>query len=87
MASYSDYLDTDYLPGDIYRASASQYHKDPVLAGKYIENKRWKFKPDDEGTAFQDFLALSRNPDLLMQGFMQMPGIKDMNEKAAMLGG
>lgn len=86
MYSYSDYLDTDYLPGDIYRASVSTI-KDPALAGKYIENKRWKFKPDDEGTAFQDFLALSRNPDVLMQGFMQMPGIKEMNEKAAMLGG
>ena len=86
MASYSDYLGSDYLPGDLYRSSVSTI-KDPMLAGKYIEGKRWKFKPDDQGSAFQKFMAFARNPDLLVQGFMQMPGIKDMNEKAAMFGG
>ena len=82
MASWFDYSDREagYLPGEIYRSTG--------LAGKMMSGtKGWKFQPNDGGSAFGKFLALSKNPDALAQGVMQMPGMKEMNQMATMLGG
>lgn len=80
MTTWFDYSDQEYTPGQVYRATG--------LAGKMRQgSKGWKFQPEDKASAFNQFLALSRNPDALAQGVMQMPGMKQMNEMAAMLGG
>lgn len=61
MASFADYLDSEYpyLPGEIYR----RYPQD-----------RFKFRSKkDAGDLFQTFLALQSNPQALIQSTMQLP--------------
>lgn len=76
MARFSEYIDTEYLPGEIYSAGLSEYLKEPQKKSAYIAEKRFKFKPEkDDGTYFQQFLALQNNPELLgQQAFGSSPG-------------
>lgn len=76
MASFSDYLEQGYLPGQVYRAGLSRYRFEPQAVTEYIADKKFKFKPDkDEGSYFQQFMALQNNPELLAnQAFSSSPG-------------
>ena len=61
MASFADYLDSEYsyLPGDIYRARPRD---------------KFKFRSkNDKGDLFETFLALQANPQALIQSTMQLP--------------
>jgi len=61
MASFADYLDSEYsyLPGEIYRARPRD---------------KFKFRSkNDKGDLFETFLALQANPQALIQSTMQLP--------------
>ena len=76
MARFSEYADTNYLPGEVYSAGLGEYALEPGFKTDYIAEKRFKFKPDkDDGTYFQKFLTLQNNPELLaQQAFGSSPG-------------
>jgi hypothetical protein len=76
MARFSEYIDTEYLPGEVYSSGLGAYSQDPQGKTSYIAGKRFKFKPEkDDGTYFQQFLALQNNPQLLgQQAFGSSPG-------------
>ena len=76
MASYAEYADSGYLPGEVHSAGLSGYGMKPQEQVEYIAKKRFKFKPEkDDGTYFQQFLALQNNPELLgQQAFGSSPG-------------
>ena len=74
MASFADYLDTSYLPGDIYRAGTSQYRQEPQAVTEYIAGKKFKFDPGkDDGSLFQKFLNLQANPESLFLNKIKLP--------------
>lgn len=77
MTRFFEVIDnSDYLPGNIYSAGLNEYQLYPQLRTDYINRKRWKFQPrkeDDDGTAFQKFLALQDNPDVLMPRLPDTP--------------
>ena len=74
MARFSDYVDTDYLPGDVYSAGFSEYRKQPMDVASYIADKKFAFKPDaDGGDRFQQFLALQANPQAFFMGKIKLP--------------
>ena len=86
MARFSEYLDTSYLPGEVYSAGLSDYTLDPQAKIDYITSKRFKFRPQkDEGGYFEQFLNLQKNPELLAQtSFGKSPGFF---EAMSMFGG
>jgi hypothetical protein len=70
MASFSDYLDTAYLPGQVYSAGLSDSTASPQDKMTYMTNKKFKFKPgSDAGEYFQQFLALQNNPEDSIDGW------------------
>ena len=78
LRSYSDYLDQDFTPGEINRASVSVYDLDPMKEAEYIAKLRWDFAPkiDSRGMAtdaFQEFMKLRANPDAFLTGKMKLP--------------
>lgn len=76
MARFAEYIDASYLPGEVYSAGLSGYGMKPQEQTEYIAQKRFKFKPkEDGGEYFQQFLALQNNPQLLgQQAFGSSPG-------------
>ena len=76
MARFSDYIDTGYLPGEVYSSGLDAYSLFPQLKADYLSSKRFKFQPKDDtdsGERFQTFLALQQNPEALMSKDMQLP--------------
>jgi hypothetical protein len=74
MASFSDYLDTAYLPGQVYSAGLSDSTASPQDKMTYMANKKFKFKPgSDAGEYFQQFLALQNNPETALMAGIQLP--------------
>lgn len=74
MARFSEYLDTKYLPGEVYGAGLSEYRDRPQEVVDYLAAKKFKFTPDtDDGTYFQTFLALQNNPEALFESKLQVP--------------
>jgi len=74
MARFSEYLDAQYLPGEVYSAGLSEYRSDPQAVSEYIAKKRFKFDSDaDDGTYFQRFLALQQNPEALFNRSAKLP--------------
>ena len=75
MARYAQYVDSDYLPGDLRTSGLDEYNLYPMLKTDYMANKLWKFQPqkDDSGESFQTFLALQNNPEALFRSKMQLP--------------
>jgi hypothetical protein len=73
MARFADYLDSDYLPGDVRRSSYGDASPFSVL--NYELSKRVKFKPESNiaGRFMQEFQALSENPDFLANSSMKLP--------------
>ena len=74
MARFSEYVDSDYLPGDVYSIGLSDSGLLPQEKMTYMTNKRFKFKPNsDAGDSFQRFLALQNNPEALLMSGIQLP--------------
>jgi hypothetical protein len=74
MASFAEYIDADYLPGEVYSAGLSGYGMKPQEQTEYIAQKRFKFKPEkDDGSFFEQFLALQSNPQAVLMKNMNLP--------------
>ena len=73
MARFSDYLETDYLPGEVRRSSYGD--ASPFSALAYELSKRFKFKPQSDvaGKYMSEFAALSDNPNYLINSSIQLP--------------
>jgi hypothetical protein len=73
MARFADYLDSDYLPGNVRRSSFGDASPSSVL--NYELSKKVKFKPRTNvaGKFMQEFSALSNNPNSLTNYAMQLP--------------
>jgi len=73
MSRFSEYLDYDYLPGDVKFSGLSEYRQRPQEVIDYLTEKQFKFVPTDSGTQFQNFLALQANPLLLTEKAVRLP--------------
>lgn len=74
MARFADYLDSDYLPGEVRRGVYGD--ASPFSALEYELNKRVKFKPksDIAGKYLEEFMQLYQNPNALAERDMRLPG-------------
>jgi len=80
MARFSDYLDSSYLPGEVYNSGLSEYREDPQFIVDYLTKKKFKFDADElqdslvkPGSSFQRFLNLQNNPESLFTSKMRLP--------------
>jgi hypothetical protein len=74
MARFSEYLDADYLPGEVYSVGLSDSGLLPQEKMRYMANKKFKFQPkSDAGEYFQQFLALQSNPETALMSGIQLP--------------
>lgn len=75
MARFSEYVDSDYLPGEIRSAGLSDYQLFPQDKTEYIAKKLFKFQPNKDATGdlFQRFLALQKDPEVLFKASTPMP--------------
>jgi hypothetical protein len=73
MARFADYLDSDYLPGNVRRSFYGDASPFSVL--NYELSKRVKFSPqtDIAGKFMKEFSALSNNPNSLVDSSMRLP--------------
>jgi hypothetical protein len=76
MARFSEYVDSNYLPGEIRSAGLSDYRLSPqAKTGVHGGKKLFKFQPDQKktGDLFQRFLALQKDPEVLFKASAPMP--------------
>jgi hypothetical protein len=75
MARFSEYVDSNYLPGEIRSAGLSDYRLSPQAKTEYMAKKLFKFQPDQNktGELFQRFLALQKDPEVLFKASTPMP--------------
>jgi hypothetical protein len=74
MPRFNEYLDTAYLPGEVYSTGLNDSNLSPQDKLTYMSNKRFKFKPgSDAGEYFQQFLALQNNPEGALMAGIQLP--------------
>jgi len=74
MARFSEYLDYDYLPGDIRFAGLSEYRQRPQEVTDYLAEKKFLFIPEkNRGKRLQTFLALQNNPEALLTQTLNLP--------------
>jgi hypothetical protein len=75
MARFSEYVDSNYLPGEIRSAGLGDYQLSPQDKTEYMAKKLFKFQPgeDEGGKMFQRFLNLQRNPEGLMPQLPNTP--------------
>lgn len=73
MARFADYLDSGYLPGEVWRGAYGEASPASVLT--YELGKRFKFKPNSNmaGKFMQEFAQLSDNPNYLIESSMRLP--------------
>lgn len=73
MARFSQYLDYDYLPGDIRRSTYGD--ASPFTSLSYELGKRFKFKPQSDiaGKYLQEFMAMNQNPNVLAEQSIRLP--------------
>jgi hypothetical protein len=62
MARFSEYVDSNYLPGEIRSAGLSDYQLSPQDKTEYMAKKLFKFQPgkDEGGEMFQRFLDFAK---------------------------
>ena len=80
MARFSDYVDSPYLPGEVYTSGLSELRKDPQNIIDYLTKAKFKFDGDESqdslvkpGSSFQRFLNLQNNPESLFTSKMRLP--------------
>ena len=73
MARFADYLDSGYLPGEVWRGAYGEASPTSMLA--YELGKKFKFKPnvDIAGEFMGEFMALNKNPDFLINSSINLP--------------
>lgn len=74
MSRFADYLDSDYLPGEVRRGTYGEMAPSSVLA--YELGKRFKFKPtsDIAGKYIDEFTNLqSSGPEYLLNQSIRLP--------------
>jgi len=86
MARFADYIDKDYLPGEVRTAAYDSAALNPLATTAYENKKRWKFKPgtQPDGASFQDFMNWQNNPEAVMSSKMKLPaGFLAFNQMAS----
>lgn len=74
MARFAEYMDYDYLPRKAMTAGFGEsFLQNPQDEVDYLAAKKFKFEPDDRGSAFGTFLALQQNPNALIDARMKLP--------------
>lgn len=83
MAKFSDYVDSSYLPGEVYTSGlglSDHLQKDPQNIIDYLTKAKFKFDGDESqdslvkpGSSFQRFLNLQNNPESLFTSRMRLP--------------
>jgi hypothetical protein len=73
MASFADYINSDYLPGQVRRATYGDASPKDIL--EYTLRKKLKFQPKSNiaGKYLEEFLGLTTNPDGFAQQAFQLP--------------
>ena len=79
LYKYSDYMDSDYTPGELARRSVSQYNLTPMKEQELIAKMRYnnKIRPEPvdpfKTKDFEEFMLLSRNPGAFFQSKIDLP--------------
>ena len=79
MARFSEYVDSSYLPGEVYNSGLDSIREDPQRVVDYLTDKKFKFKSAEDmgeafpGASFQRFLNLQANPESLALNKMRTP--------------
>lgn len=71
MAKFSDYLDSGYLPGEVYSAGLESL--DPMTKALALAERKFAFEPTEDGSFFQNFLALQANPQAALLKNVRLP--------------
>ncbi len=92
MARFSEYVDSNYLPGEIYSSGFSSIRSDPQRVIEELTDKKFKFKSAEDmgeafpGASFQRFLNLQANPESLALNKMRTPQQFQLFSQLANLG-
>lgn len=92
MARFSEYVDSSYLPGEIYSSGLDSIREDPQNVIDYLTDKKFKFKSAGDigeafpGASFQRFLTLQANPESLALNKMRTPQKFQLFSQLANLG-
>lgn len=62
----------EYLPGEAYESALGRGYS-PMDLVRLRESRARKFKSQDRGDYFQQFLALQQNPEALFSSAVDMP--------------
>lgn len=75
MARFADYIDSDYLPGEIRRSTYETAALNPLATTKYETKKKWNFQPEssNNGASFQNFLNWQNNPEATLLSKINLP--------------
>ena len=92
MTRFSEYVDTSYLPGEVYSSGFSSIREDPQRVVDYLSDKKFKFKSAEDigeafpGASFQRFLTLQNDPESLVRNKMRTPQQFQLFSQLANLG-
>jgi len=92
MARFSKYVDSSYLPGEVYSSGLDSIREDPQRVVDYLTDKKFKFKSAEDmgeafpGASFQRFLNLQANPESLALNKMRTPQQFQLFSQLANLG-
>ena len=92
MARFSEYVDSSYLPGEVYNSGLDSIREDPQRVVDYLTDKKFKFKSAEDmgeafpGASFQRFLNLQANPESLALNKMRIPQKFQLFSQLANLG-
>ena len=92
MARFSEYIDSSYLPGEVYSSGFSSIRSDPQRVIEELTDKKFKFKSAEDigeafpGASFQRFLQLQNDPELLVRNKMRTPQKFQLFSQLANLG-
>lgn len=75
MARFANYVDSDYLPGEIRRSTYETAATNPLATTLYEATKKWNFRPGSsvKKASFQDFLNWQNNPDAALSSQVKLP--------------
>jgi hypothetical protein len=73
MARFADYVDTDYLPGDVRRGAYGDAPISSILESELSKQIKFRPRSDIAGKYLEEFYALSQNPSGFAQREMKLP--------------
>ncbi len=92
MARFSEYVDSNYLPGEIYSSGFNSIRSDPQRVIEELTDKKFKFKSAEDigeaypGASFQRFLKLQNDPESLERNKLRTPQQYRLFEQLSNLG-